>query len=1032
MGLAYNLDVKYWDNVSTYLSEAFVLGANEKNRGGRGDLFDIVPNGGYFGYWTDGTGVPGCQAIFPTGEYIIRDAIFQNGMYVFCGSYKAYFKDLYGAGNDGYAWDGFIMVLRGYSNETFTSVPFRFNKDTKALEEVNYGGNSFGIIPMRMPLDIQPSAIGDAVATAADDSVGLQGIEVYKNADAPILKPGGAGAGGFTWVNEANLKIITVGFQLVGDPVAQQMQFSDIDYVGFLMYGTLLRYGDGIRDDPFYINANDGQSTVITIDNETVYLGGTDLPSLAGGYTQEQLDNTQSGSYIKYEGLACDMFKVSWRASANNSLPVFPVGDPNVIANLNLRPLDTWLSVSTAATNVGGQYDPGLWRLGVQPDGNNPSNGNFDPNVNASAQAHDYFPRRFMDVTAFSQTKITEITVQDSCFMISGDCSVGLDLLGNAVTTVPMCVGGFYPYSFIEAYLFLEGTLFPDPTEPLVYLGPYLLAHIAGLSAEGQTGIGIAQNLWTFPATMAPVSTFDGAYAAFSVVPYEFMGPNFVTNEFSAICHVAVNGVVDGDGGTNSALFASIAEVSIIAITDFQCVGVSGSVVSEAQIKMPTKWIGKAMQSRTFSVQEESYAKGQIPEIVEFPEQTDGYSIKNANNGGELIGWRGNYQRYGLDGDVATQELETISPKGQGTATRQGYGFLGYTTGEGPYLVMFDSGRGLYTDPLTVPPTAIPNYSNVILSEGEDLNRNTLPVTDPLNTTRMAVNCAWDNDRDQWLFCEQDPTLGTSIISVNSGFSASSNNNGYLDQTNNFGGAPVGFRLTDCHSSMFVPFLMTNNLDGVVLTGGDDSTSSGTGTQFGNTGLTAYGCHSINNGTPVATTEPALGPCAAKTWNVQPTLLPFYTISGSTGRVAKVWVDYVLFDGADALIATKLRERGMKVTIEAVEWFKRKIINKGDLNIKQEEIEMWMRDQQDEFKQMMQTAERQGRVRKRKSQVSAYGLDLSEVISPDFEDKEVQEFMKDYLPQSRPPTPEEQRLEKQRKGGYSPEQNSYFDEIFEE
>ena len=81
---------------------------------------------------------------------------------------------------------------------------------------------------------------------------------------------------------------------------------------------------------------------------------------------------------------------------------------------------------------------------------------------------------------------------------------------------------------------------------------------------------------------------------------------------------------------------------------------------------------------------------------------------------------------------------------------------------------------------------------------------------------------------------------------------------------------------------------------------------------------------------------------------------------------------------------------------------------------------------------MMQDAERQGRVRKRKSQVSAYGLDMSQVITPDYEDKEVQEFIKDYIPQSRPPTPEEQRLEKQRKGGYSPEQNSYFDEVFED
>ena len=75
------------------------------------------------------------------------------------------------------------------------------------------------------------------------------------------------------------------------------------------------------------------------------------------------------------------------------------------------------------------------------------------------------------------------------------------------------------------------------------------------------------------------------------------------------------------------------------------------------------------------------------------------------------------------------------------------------------------------------------------------------------------------------------------------------------------------------------------------------------------------------------------------------------------------------FDGADALIATKLRERGM-VSIEAVEWFKRRL--SPDLNIKQEEIEEWMRQQQDEFQMMMRDAERMG-VRRRK-QVSAFGL----------------------------------------------------------
>ena len=151
-----------------------------------------------------------------------------------------------------------------------------------------------------------------------------------------------------------------------------------------------------------------------------------------------------------------------------------------------------------------------------------------------------------------------------------------------------------------------------------------------------------------------------------------------------------------------------------------------------------------------------------------------------------------------------------------------------------------------------------------------------------------------------------------------------------------------------------------------------------------------------------------------------------------TGRAARVWVDYINFDGADALIASKLRERGIKVSIESVEWFKRKIIQSGDLNIKQEEIEQWMRAQQDEFKQMTKDAERQGRVRRRKKQVSGFEHDMEEIINPDFIDDEVKDFLGDFTPETRPPTPEEERIEKKKKGGYSPESKSYYDEVFED
>ena len=135
MGLAYNLDVEYWETMSKYISPAFSQqGDDTKNAKG-----ERRPNSGCFdppdwGFlWNDQPADPteiGCQQIFPTGEYIIRDCVFINGFFVFCGSYKAFFKDLYGAGNDGYAWDGFLMPMRGYSNNTAAGTLFEWVKNT--------------------------------------------------------------------------------------------------------------------------------------------------------------------------------------------------------------------------------------------------------------------------------------------------------------------------------------------------------------------------------------------------------------------------------------------------------------------------------------------------------------------------------------------------------------------------------------------------------------------------------------------------------------------------------------------------------------------------------------------------------------------------------------------------------------------------------------------------------------------------------------------------------------------------------------
>ena len=304
--------------------------------------------------------------------------------------------------------------------------------------------------------------------------------------------------------------------------------------------------------------------------------------------------------------------------------------------------------------------------------------------------------------------------------------------------------------------------------------------------------------------------------------------------------------------------------------------------------------------------------------------------------------------------------------------------------------------------------------SLVVRAEGANLSANC--VTNPSSATRKIINCGWDNDRDQWLFIASD-TNQVSVISASSDFSTASNNLGFLDQTDNFIGIEA-----NSDAAMYFPISMSNSLDGWVWFGELD-----TNTQNG------LGIKPKNLGSAVSITVNLASIGSSVTYDAYPNAKTQVSrITGTSGRTARVWVDYILFDGADAIIANKIKERGMKVSIEAVEWFKRTIIQTGDLNITDEEIEMWMREQQDEYKQTLKENERQGRVRRKKKQVSAFTEGIEEQINPDFMDNEVKEFMGTFTPETRPPTPEEQRIERKKKGGYSPEQGSYYDEVFED
>ena len=1014
MGLAYNLDVQTWDDFGEFLPNMMIALANtdpftlSSPFSFGSDVFTGI-GGGFGGGWEyrftgpGGGGSPAAntQYIFPTGEYIVRDMVFINGRYVFVGSYKAYFRDLYGVGNHGYAWDGCIWTINGYSTGTCETAPCTYDATTRAFMGLwNAQQAGFGFMPMRMPMDISPGVIGDAATIAADDSVGLQAVDIWKSgSDTEVGSPNNT--------DTANIKIVTCGFQLVGDPVAQGMTFTDIDYIGF-MWATQLNKQQTIDDPPEYALVVDFASQPYTGGDPTTYPFN---PA-----------TVKEGSYVAYQVDRQSTYQTSWRANSNYSLSL-PIGWTSEL-NTRLGNLEDWCAVGSENSGAAGVYTLREWNGGYLPNGSS-WNGSPPVGIDVSCLATQYYPRRFLDIAAWSET--TKVGAGGytilSPWMITGDVSIGGD--GSVPTptilgTVPMWMGCTLPSEFAN-----QNALGAPPGDK-VNLRPYMMMHCAGASTRMAGSGAIANGAWNIVGTQTPAIPLPmyGAYGAFNMVPYELMS-NFIVGGLNPsgrapLMYIAVNDIENASGDKTCGVFYSGVQPQIEGndITSF----LMNNQTPATGIDLPTKWYGKLMQSRTFTTDEEDRSKVFIT----------GEVVYNSNNN-ETVGVLGNYQRYGLDLDPTGEVAET---KQMGDNSRQCYGLLGWSSGSEPICYLFDSGRGWAKDPswgVGNPNYANPaDFSNVQMNKGDDFNGHF--ALDPTSTTRKAIWAAWDNDRDQWMFLFSDPTRGIGSMSATSTFQDTITSTAFLDQTANFAlKAPT--ETTNYQTALWTPFLMSNNMDGVVIYGGDNETNSKSGEIWGYTGDGAankYWVYAVQQSTGSQTPDDSWYQAGgALTLDFNPSTLQWFLISGSTGRTARVWVDYILLDGADAVIATKLRERGMKVTIEAVEWFKRKIINSGDLNIKQEEIEMWMRQQQDEFSQMMQDAERQGRVRKRKKQVSAYGLDMLENLNTDFEDKEIQEFMEDYLPKSRPPTPEEQAIERQRKGGYSPFSKNYYDEVFE-
>ena len=903
MSLSYSLDVSELKNVDKLSQVLIFLGTEFAST-------TIFPIGDFRFFNSSFT-----KDIFPTGEYIIRDGMYINGMYFYVGSYKAYFVDLFGSGSNGYAWDGFIMAMRGYSINEYNGIVEQIPNGSFI------GGSGFGFLPMRMPIEVNPGASGSAAAIAADSSVGLHSLDVFKNFDDITVNG-----------DDGDIRIITCGFQRV-NPSVESVP-TGMDYVANLYMGILLE------------------------DNGTALI-------------------SDDGTFVKaYNYNPNNIMQVTWEASqTGHADKTFELGRFGM-----LRDLDQVISVNTLIS--GFIYDFTAWEKGQKPDGTGgPSPTGFD----TRGISFNYFPRRFFDVSCFSETSYGPSQTAESPFYIVGDMALDTNDDGSIDDNCPVMIGCAYPYG---AFLIAV-----EDYPPFSYLGPFMNAAPA-----------IATSLANDPAWFKEDTTvaynFSDAWACSILIPYEDLGS--IDYQLLPLTYIAVNDVTHS-GSTYGEIYTFSESPLNPGTVVFPFAVETGNFTTTTGISLPTRWYNKAVQFRTFSTDEEDIAKAgtTASDTGEFFPTSASIFDTDAQ---EYIGFDSNYQRYGS----YTNPLSPNQP--QGTRSGAGYGFLGIRDSTGPIAIMIDSGSGLENiDGVG----SFEGWTATILPEGQNINDN--HINNPTSTTRKIVNCGWDNDRDQWLFLTSD-TNDVGVISVASNFTTASNNVGFLDQTANFSNLS-----SNADAGAYFPLTMSNAMDGWVWFGVLDTDSN-----------VRFGIKNASTGTAESVTVFPDTPFEI-TYNTYPNATTeVRRITGTTGRTARVWVDYVLFDGPDAIIANKIKERGMKVSIEAVEWFKRQIIQTGDLNITAEEIEMWMREQQDEYKQTLKEIERQGRQRKKKKQVSAYLEGVEDQINPDFMDTEVKDHLETFIPKTRPPTPEESRLEKKKKGGYSPEQGSYYDEVFED
>ena len=567
--------------------------------------------------------------------------------------------------------------------------------------------------------------------------------------------------------------------------------------------------------------------------------------------------------------------------------------------------------------------------------------------------------------------------------------TVQLTTLGNGyvLTRVHDVLGlNSGPLFITENHLFATGEVaYDDGAGAVDFTTPFVgwwTYDIGGTPAYPDLYCAVGDRDWALDSSVAAYD-LEGAYGTM-MTPSFNLGIDPTLNQVL----IAIDRVTHG-ASTNGEIYAlnfqwaftsvdNLLATNPLSVWPFAVKG--GPFETVGGFTLPDRWTGKALQQRTFTPAEEATAKN----LSGFPNQIDGPgsdgsftqrleaiedrtvlqrlekdpTLQGATPAPAdyLAGYRSpNYQDYGK----SNKEIIPYQP------ANIAYGFMGYIAGDGPTVFMYDFG----TVSLTIPTTEgdpveyyLGPWTDNAEAAGADIlsvgsTMNDAIVDSPSDTDRRPLTAGWDVDRDQWIFTFGLNGAGNSstILSCNSAFDRQPPNQvAYLDQTDQFSGLD-----SDQRSAMFQPRNMTPYLDGAVLFGGEPDY-----TALGRPGIPSillnyYGGQTVRG-------------------------FQFYIISGTTGRTARVWTDYLLFDGVDSLVAVELQNLGLRVTVENVEWYKAKILRKGELGLTPEEIEDWVRSQQTEYRETLKLKERQGRLRTRRRQQAAWREGLEDTLAGDF------------------------------------------------